>query len=150
MWADTLQQAERLYFLRLCLWGALATLAGTTLLVLAYVRATQPALLRRFALVCALLGSTELLIGLSAYRVVPLRDIAGATRLDRFAWLQLGLYLGMAVAGVTFALASRVKKLATGGLAETSLARMGAGVAVALHGLALATLELLLIADVSR
>ena len=150
MWADTLQVAERLHFLRLCLWGALATLAGTALFVLAYVRAERPALLRRFALVCGLLGLTELLIGLVAYRVVPLRDIAAATRLDRFAWLQLGLYLGMTVAGVTFALASRVKKLASSGLAETSLARIGAGVAVALHGLALATLELLLIADVSR
>ena len=150
MWADTLQQAERLHFLRLCLWGALATIAGTILLVFAHVRAARPALLHCFGLVCGLLGLTELFIGLIAYRVVPLRDIAGATRLDRFAWLQLGLYLGMAVAGVTFALASRVKKLATGGLAEASLARIGAGVAVALHGLALVTLELLLIAEVSR
>jgi len=136
--------------LRLCLWGVLATLAGTTLLVLAYVRSGRPALVRRFALVCVALGSIELLVGLVGYRAVPLRDIAGATRLDRFSWLQLGLYLGMTAAGVTFALASRVMKLTIGAEAETSLARVGAGVAIALHGLALATLELLLIADVSR
>jgi hypothetical protein len=148
MWSDTLQQAERLHFLRLCLWGALATLAGTALVVFAYVHAERPVLVRRFGGVCGALGLAELLIGMFSYRAVPLRNVASATRLDRVAWLQLGLFLGLTAVGVTLALTSRVMKVASAERPSASLA--GTGVAVALHGLALTTLELLLIAQVSR
>jgi len=148
MWADTLQQAERLHLLRLCLWGGLTTLAGTTLLVFAYARAVRPILVVRFGWVCGSLGLVELLTGLFAYRGVALRDVASATRLDRMAWLQLGLFLGLMGVGVTLALTSRVIKVASAEFHSASLA--GGGIAVALHGLALATLELLLIAQVSR
>ena len=148
MWSDTLQQAERLHLLRLCVWGGLATLAGTALVVLAYTRAARPALVRRFGMICGTLGLVELIAGLFAYRNVPLRDIGGATRLDRVAWLQLGLFIGLMAVGVTLALASRVMKVASAEYPAASLA--GAGVALVLHGLALATLELLLIAQVSR
>jgi hypothetical protein len=150
VWSDALQHAERLHLLRLCLWGALSTLAGTALLVVVYVRAERSAFIRRFALVCASFGAVELFAAAIAYRAVPLRDIAGATRLDRVAWLQLGLFLGLLGTGVTLVLASRVKKSTLSESAENLLPPMGAGVAVALHGLALATLELLLIADISR
>ena len=150
MWSDVLQHAERLHFLRLCLWGALSTFAGTGLLVIGHVRAGRSTLISRFAWVCGSLGAVELLIAAIAYRSVRLRDIAGATRLDRLAWFQLGLYLGLAGVGLTLALASRVMTLRSGEPGERSLAALGAGVAMALHGLALATLELLLIADVSR
>jgi hypothetical protein len=47
-------------------------------------------------------------------------------------------------------LTSRVKKSGLSESSQTPLAMLGAGVAVALHGLALATLVLLLIADISR
>ena len=147
---DALQHAERLHMLRLCLWGALSTLAGTALLVVGYVRAERTALIRRFASVCALFGAVELFAAAIAYRAVPLRDIAGATRLDRGAWLQLGLFFGLVGIGATLVLASYVKKSRSSETEESPLPTHGAGVAVALHGLALATLELLLIADISR
>jgi len=150
VWSDALQHAERLHLLRLCLWGALSTVAGTALLIAGYVRAERSALIRRFAFVCASLGAVELLAAASSYRAVPLRDIAGATRLDRVAWLQLGLFLGLVGIGVTMMLASRVKKSGLSESSQTPLTMLGAGVAVALHGLALATLVLLLIADISR
>ena len=150
MWSDALQHAERLHLLRLCLWGALSTVAGTALLIVAYVQAERSGLIRRFAFVCVSLGPVELLAAAIAYRAVPLRDIAGATRLDRVVWLQLGLFLGLVGIGVTMMLASRVKKSGSSELSQTPLGMLGAGVAVALHGLALATLVLLLIADISR
>jgi Na+-transporting NADH:ubiquinone oxidoreductase subunit NqrE len=150
VWSDALQHAERLHLLRLCLWGALSTLAGTALLVIGYVRAGGSALIRRFASVCASFGAVELFAAAIACRAVPIRDIAGATRLDRGAWLQLGLFLGLIGIGVTLVLAWHVKKSRSSEAVESSLPTLGAGVAVALHGLALATLELLLIADISR
>lgn len=150
MWADALQHAERLHLLRLCLWGALSTVAGTALLIVGYVQAERSVLIRRFAFVCASLGAVELIAAAIAYRAVPLRDIAGATRLDRVGWLELGLFLGLVGIGVTMMLASRVKKSKSSELSRTQLAMLGAGVAVALHGLAVATLVLLLLADISR
>jgi Na+-transporting NADH:ubiquinone oxidoreductase subunit NqrE len=92
----------------------------------------------------------ELLIASAAYRAVPLRDITGVTRLDRGAWLQLGLFLGLMAVGVTIAVSPRVMKLRADPSPDTLLPAVGAGMAITLHGLALATLQLLLIADISR
>ena len=135
--------------MRLCAWGALATVAGTALLVVAVAR-QRSVLLRRFGWLCGMMGLLELIVGAVAYRGVPLRDISGATRLDRMAWLQLGLFLGLIAVGVTFVLSSRVMRMLASSSADRSLAAAGAGVAIALHGFALVTLELLLISDISR
>lgn len=147
MWSDVLQHAEQLHLLRLALWGALSVLAGTTVVVIGRHRSP---FLRRFGGVCGFFGLLELIIALTAYRGVPLRDISGATRLDRLAWLQLGLFLGLSVVGVTLAVSSRVMKTREPSSADSSSSAIGAGVAITLHGLALATLQLLLIADISR
>lgn len=147
MWSDVLQRAEQLHLLRLCIWGALSILAGTTVLV---IGRQGSAFLKGFGWVCGLLGMVQLLIALAAYRGVPLRDISGATRLDRVAWLQLGLFLGLAAVGVTLAVTSRVMKGQEPASSDASLTALGSGVAIALHGVALATLQLLLISDISR
>ena len=149
MWADVLQNAEKLYLLRLGSWGALATLAGTAVLVIAQ-GPRRSEFLRRFGLLCAICGVLELVIAFVAYRAVPLRDISGATRLDRLAWLQLGLFVGVAAVGVTLAVTSRVMRVRAVASSDASMPIIGTGVAVALHGLALATLQLLLIAKISR
>ena len=99
---------------------------------------------------CGLFGVLEFMVAVTAYRGVPLRDIASATRLDRLSWLQLGLFLGVTAVGVTLAVSSRVMKRLEYPATDSSLPLIGAGVAVALHGLALATLQLQLIADISR
>lgn len=147
MWSDVLQHAERLHILRLGLWGALSTLAGTAVLAIAGQRS---AFLRRFGAVCGILGLLELVSALIAYRDIPLRDISGATRLDRLAWLQLGLFLGLMAIGLTLALSARAMEIGQHTSTNRSLPAIGAGVATALHGLALATLQLLLISDISR
>lgn len=149
MWADLLQQAEKLYLLRLGAWGALATLAGTAVLVIAQgPRRSQ--FLRGFGWICVICGFLELVIALAGYQGVPLRDISGATRLDRLTWLQLGLFIGLAGVGVTLAVTARVMRVRADASNEPPLSSVGAGAAMALHGLALATLKLLLIADISR
>lgn len=150
MWSDIVQHAERLHFLRLCFWGALSTLAGTLLVLVSVARQGSSSLLRGFGSICALLGAVELVIGALNYRHVSLRDISAATRLDRLAWLQLGLYLGVAGVGVSLALSTHRWSRGAGSRVQDALPTIGAGLAVLLHGIALATLELFLIADISR
>ncbi len=79
-----------------------------------------------------------------------MRDITGATRLDRVAWLQLGLFVGLVAVGVTLAVSPRVMKMRQDPSPDAMLPAVGAGLAITLHGLALATLQLLLIAQISR
>jgi hypothetical protein len=150
VWSDFVQHAEQLHFLRLAIWGALSTLAGTMLLVVAHARGNGTALIRRFGAVCGLCGAIELLIALVLYRDVPLRDLSAATRLDRLAWLQLGLFIGLAGIGVAGALVSFAVRPPAEASKERTLAVIGIGAAIALHGIALATLELSLIASISR
>lgn len=150
MWSDFVQHAEELHYLRVAIWGALSTLAGTLLLVVAHARGSGTALIRRFGATCGVCGAIELSIALIAYRQVPLRDLSAATRLDRVAWLQLGLFVGLIGIGVAGALGSLAVLLPAEESRERRLAVIGIGAAIVLHGLALATLELLLIASISR
>lgn len=150
IWADVVLQIERLYLLRLLFWAATSTVAGTALLVLTMALGRGSIMIRRFAIVCALFGSVELIAGAIGYHRLALRDLAAATRLERFAWLQLGLYVGLVAVGATIcALGQIVSSRAAAGR-DIRLSVMGSGIAVALHGLALATLELLLLAALSR
>jgi hypothetical protein len=63
--------------------------------------------------------------------------------------MQLGLYLGLTAVGATMASVAR-NVASRAARPDAALPWMGAGIAVALHGLALATLELLLLAGLSR
>ena len=107
-------------------------------------------MIRRFAIVCALFGAVELIAGVIGYHRLALRDLAAATRLERFAWLQLGLYVGLVAVGATICGLGRMLSSRAAVSRDVSLPVMGSGIAVALHGLALATLELLLLAALSR
>ena len=150
IWADVVLQIERLYLLRLLFWAATSTVAGTALLVLTIALGRGSIMIRRFAIACALFGVLELIAGVIGYRRLALRDLAAATRLERFAWLQLGLYVGLIAVGVTICALGRMLSCRTTAGRDVSLRVIGTGIAVALHGLALATLELLLLAALSR
>ena len=125
-------------------------LAGTALLVLALVHRRASAIIVRFATVCVVLGAAEIVLTAIGYRSVPLRDVSAATRLDRAAWLQLGLYVGLAAVGVTLMVTSYVNSRATEVENDRIFPLLGMGAATLLHGLALATLDLILIAEISR
>lgn len=150
MWSDIIQHAERLHYLRLSFWGAFSVVAGTALLAFALVKGHGSAMIRRFAWVCLVLGGAEVTVGASSYRSVGLRDLSAATRLDRLAWLQVGLYLGMAAVGATISVVASSVARKAGTSNEVTLPSVGGGIGIALHGLALATLELLLVAAISR
>lgn len=152
MWADTLQHAEQLHLLRVCFWGGLSVLAGTALLVLALMHRRASAIIVRFGTVCVLFGAAEIVVAALDYQRVPLRDLSAATRLDRIAWLLLGLYIGLSGVGIAVMLSSytTARRESKEPEANRGFSLVGAGAATLLHGIALATLDLLLIASISR
>lgn len=142
MWADTLLDAERAHLLRLLLWSAASVLTGTALFAWLRIGRRRSALLDHFALQTAAWGGIEFLLALIGYRGLKLRDLAGATRLDRLLWLNIGLDVGYVLVGVTLLIVAwRVARRP--GL-------MGAGLGVIVQGIALATLDLLLASQISR
>jgi hypothetical protein len=129
MWSDTLLAAERAQLLRLAVWSALSIVAGTSILALLSVRRLRSALLSGFAF--QMLGWGIALIawcGISLHALAP-RDLAAATRLERFVWMGTGLDLGCIGIGLTLALAAR------------RLGAVGAGVGIAFQGAALLVLN---------
>jgi hypothetical protein len=149
MWSDVVLQIETLHLLRLLFWGAASTVAGTGVLVVALTQSRASAVIRRFALVCALFGGLELILGAIGYHQLALRDLSGATRFERLAWMQLGFFLGLIAVGASMFIVSR-SVASVNKSPDAALPWMGAGIAFALHGVALATLELLLLATLSR
>jgi hypothetical protein len=73
---------------------------------------------------------------------LAVRDLAAATRLDRFLWLNVGLDVGYVMVGVTLLLVAW-RAVRRPGL-------IGAGIAVIVQALALVILDLLLAAQISR
>jgi hypothetical protein len=142
MWADTLQAFERAHLLRLAVWGAASILAGSAILAWLRVGSHRSVLLWHFALQCAAWGTVDGAIALAQWSRVVARDMAGATRLDRLLWLNIGLEAGCVLVGVTLAL--------TGWRLGRRLGLVGAGIGVVVQGSALVVLDLVLAAQISR
>ena len=101
MFADTLFAAERLHLVRLLIWGAISIVAGTILLLLTSSSRLRPQLLRSFASQCMLWGALELALAAIGFATLRMRDLSGASRLERLGWMQLGIYIGLAACGIT-------------------------------------------------
>jgi hypothetical protein len=142
MWADTLEALERAHLLRLLVWGAASVLAGTTIIAWLRNGARRSALLQHFALQAALWGAVETVIALGLWTRLTVRDVSAATRLDRLLWLNIGLDLGYVLVGLT--LTTVAWKLGR------RLGLMGAGIGIVVQGSALALLDLMLAAQISR
>ena len=142
MWADTLLAMERGHLLRLAAWGAASVLAGTALLAWLLVRRRTSPLLHHFALQVALWGVVDLVIAAIARGTLATRDIAGATRLDRILWLNIGLDAGYVLVGTTLVI--------LGWRLGRRLGLVGAGTGIVVQGGALALLDLLLATRISR
>jgi hypothetical protein len=142
MWADTLLAAERAHLLRLVLWGGVSMLLGSALLAALRVRGQRSPLLEPFALVTAGWGAVDVALALWGMRSLAMRDLAGATRLDRFLWLNVGLDVGYVMVGITLLLVGWRITRRTGPI--------GAGFSVIVQGLALVILDLVLAARISR
>ena len=142
MWADTLLALERAHLLRLVVWGCASLLVGSALLALLRVRGLRSSLLDHFGIQTALWGVIDLALALFGLNDLELRDLDGATRLDRFLWLNVGLDAGYVMVGLTL--------LVLGWRAPRRLGLVGAGLAVVVQGSALAFLDLLLAGQISR
>jgi hypothetical protein len=142
MYADTLQALERAHLLRLIVWGAASVLAGTALLAWLRVGARESSLLKHFAITSAAWGALDIVVGLVLLTRLSIRDIAGATRLDRLLWLNIGLDAGYILVGLTL--------IVVGWKVGRRLGLVGAGTGVIVQGFALALLDLVLATQISR
>lgn len=138
MWADTLLSLERGHLIRLALWAVACVLSGTSMLVWLTVRRTEAPLLRHFSIQTAAWGAVNLAIVAWAWRGLAFRDYAGAQKLLNVLWLNTGLDIGYAAVGATLALTAWRWGQRPGGI--------GAGLGVIVQGVALALLDLRLIA----
>jgi hypothetical protein len=107
------------------------------LLLLTAGRARRSPLIFHFAAQCVAWGAVIAALAASELRSLSLRDLSGATRLDRFLWLNLGLDIGYVAVGAAIATSAWILGRRHGGV--------GAGVAIIVQGLALAILAARLI-----
>lgn len=142
MWADTLLSAERAHLLRLAIWGGASLIVGGALLALLRLRRERSSLLHHFAIQTAAWGAVDLALALLGRQRLELRDLAGATRLDRSLWLNIGLDTGYVMVGLTL--------LVLGWRVARRPGLVGAGLGVIVQGSGLAVLDLVLAAQISR
>jgi hypothetical protein len=142
VWADSVLNAERQYVARLLAWAALSIIAATVIAVMLAARRIKSPVLKHFALQLGGWGFVLGLIGTMAWQGLHLRDLAGATRLERVTWMRVGFDAGVIGMGAVLAGASR--------WFGRSLAGMGAGAGLALQGAALLVIDLQLVSAVSR
>ena len=133
-WADSLLALERAFLLRVVIWGGISILIGTALVTWLSVKNLESALVRGFARHSIAWGGMAVVAAALSSRGLALRDLAGATALDRRVWFGIGLSLGCAAAG---ALLARVA-FGFGGRFEL----VGAGLAMGVQGSALGLLAL--------
>lgn len=138
MWADTLLALERGHLQRLVLWAVASIVTGTALFAVVTLRRTTAPMLRHFAIQMAAWGVVNAAIAAWAWRGLAYRDFAGAQHLLNLLWLNVGLDVGYAAVGTTFAL--------LGWRWGQRLGAVGAGVGIILQGLVLALLDVRLIA----
>jgi hypothetical protein len=142
MWADTLLAIERAHLIRLVVWGGASLLVGSALLGLMRARRHRSALLDHFGIQTMAWGAVELVLAVTGLQRLELRDLAGATRLDRFLWLNIGLDVGYVMVGITL--------LVLGWRVTRRMGLVGVGMAVIVQGAALALLDLVLAGQISR
>jgi uncharacterized protein DUF6992 len=134
MWSDTLLAAERSHLLRVAIWAVTSASLGTTFVAIIMVRQLVAPIALWFAVQTMVWGSLELIVSAARWFVLSMRDVAGATRLERLTWFAIGLDIGIVGAGVTAALiAWRLKR---------HVGAFGGGLGVVVQGLGLLVLDL--------
>ena len=134
MWSDTLLAAERSHLLRVILWAVTSATLGTILLLIITVRRVAAPVVQWFATQVLVWGLLELVVAVARWRSLGMRDVSGATRLDRLTWLHIGLDAGMVGIGLTLVVVAWLQ--------GRHLAVMGAGLGVVVQGLGLLVLNL--------
>ncbi len=142
VFADSLLRAEQMHLFRLLVWGGGSVLIGTLVFALLAWRRPATTMLRYFAIQMIGWGALEIAYVALAWQGLGLRDVSGATRLDRLLWLNLGLDLGLMVLGITVG--------AIGWRLGRRLALLGTGVGVLVQAMALFLINAQLAALISR
>jgi hypothetical protein len=142
VFADTLFRAEQQHLLRLLAWCGLSILAGTALAASLAVRRMRSPLLTHFATQMAIWGGVLGAIAIARWATIPTRDLSSAARLERLVWLTIGLDIGFVAVGAALGAAAWMLGRRAG--------LLGAGVAVAIQGLALIVIDLQFAATISR
>ena len=117
-------------------------MAGTFAITTIVVRRTRSALLAQFGLQLVGWGLVIGVIAALEWHGVQLRDLSGATQLERVLWMNIGLDAGFVGMGAVLALCGRVLGRNAGAI--------GAGVAIVVQGLALLLIDLQFAAVISR
>jgi hypothetical protein len=133
MWSDTLLLAERGALLRLAVWAAASIVAGTGVLAAMTVRRLRSPLLEGFAVQTVLWAAVALARVVEGMAALAPRDLAAATRLDRWVWFLTGLDVGLIAVGAALAIA--------GWFLGRRLGVVGAGIALLVQGAALFALD---------
>lgn len=134
MWSDTLLAAERSHLIRVALWAATSAALGMAVVAIIAVRRVAAPIVLWFGIQTLIWGSLELIISAVRWSALSMRDVAGATRLDRLTWLGIGLDVGIIGAGVAAAIIAWRYKRHPG--------VFGGGLGVVVQGLGLLVLEL--------
>jgi hypothetical protein len=140
--ADQLFALERLFLTKLTLWAGLSLLAASLIFTLLRVRRFASPLLEQFAIQCTAWSALEFGVVVWGRSRLAVRDLAGATQLDRFVWFSVGLEVGCVLVGIALIVA--------GWRIERRLGLVGAGLGIAVQGLAMALLHLQLSAGILR
>ncbi len=134
MWSDTLLAAERSHLIRVVIWAVTSAVLGTTFVTIIVGRRMSAPIALWFAIQTLVWGSVELIIAAARWSTVSMRDVSGATRLDRLTWFAIGLDVGIIAAGVTaLVMAWRFTR---------NLRAFGGGLGVVVQGLGLLVLDL--------
>ena len=138
MWADQVLAFERAHLARLLLWGLASVAAATGCWAYLRVRRMKAPLLRHFAIQTGAWGAIDAAIAIAMRPGLALRDFNGVTQLDRFLWFNCGLDVGYVAVGIAL--------MWCGWKLARSYALVGAGMGVAVQGMALLLLDLRLAA----
>jgi len=134
MWSDTLLAAERSHLIRIAIWAVTSAVLGTLFVTIIAGRRMSAPIALWFAIQTLVWGSVELIMAAARWSALSMRDLSGATRLDRLTWFAIGIDVGIIAAGVTVVLmAWRFTR---------NLRAFGGGLGVVVQGLGLLLLDL--------
>jgi len=139
--SDHLMALEGLHLTKLTIWGGLSVLTATLILALLRRRRLESPLLQQFAYQALAWGLFDVLVAMIRRNGLALRDLTGATQLDRFVFFSIGVEVGVMLVGLTLIIA---------GWRLARLALVGAGIGTVVQGLALALLHGQLSAGILR
>jgi len=134
VWSDTLLAAERSHLIRIVIWSVTSAVLGTTFVAIIAGRRMSAPIALWFAIQTLVWGSVELIVAAARWSALSMRDVSGATRLDRLTWFAIGIDAGIVAAGITAVVMAR--------RLTRNLGAVGGGLGVVVQGLGLLVLDL--------